>query len=271
MLKEHLESSLATAFKSLHGKLQTITTLCENDANKTALAVFLLRILRELRADLPDLESLKSFGLSIIPQLHDILIKSIVAEPTKFLAKSFHRKRVIGKLLWEGEPALPVQPSPSIFKFVHSLNSTMAAMGCDLWSPTAVGVLKKQLRAEIGRLWSEAITAEVPESGEVNGTYGKGDSASGEEEAPNGNGQVAPASPTQDYAEDNDILMQSLFDILVLGLFLGLSDKADDNGLQGLETNLMTRLSLGKSENQRLQQSSLEYWKRTNLMFGLLL
>lgn len=270
MLKQHLESTLVTAFKSLHDKLQMIVSSYEDDTRQTALTVFVLRILREIRADLPELGGLKSFGLSTIPQLQEFLIRSTIAEPIKLLTKSFHQKRVIGRLLWEGEPALPVQPSPSMFKFVHSLTSIMAGMGSDFWSPTAVHGLKKQLRADIGSLWSDVITSRDLDKKEVDGNSGKDNNVSGEEEAPNGVGELAPTSPTRN-ADGDDILMQSLFDVLVLGLFLKSSDIADEDGLQGLETKLRTRLSVEKPKYQRLQQGSMEYWKRTNLMFGLLL
>jgi hypothetical protein len=90
------------------------------------------------------------------------------------------RKRVVGRALWEGTPELPVHPSPAAFKFLHSLISSMATAGSDLWSPVAVAVLKRHLRDDLAEQWSPVLDS-MDTKGEIQTNGHKSDDNSSED------------------------------------------------------------------------------------------
>jgi hypothetical protein len=181
-------------------------------------------------------------------------------------SKSFHRKKVAGRSLWEGNPELPVQPSPATFKLLNGLTLAMAKAGGDLWSPNAIAVLKKHLRRELSSSWSKALKEhEEKAASKVNGASTNGDVESEEpkEEAQSNGIEVI------DPAQRKEVLTQSLFDVLLLQSSFELPNVADDE-LQKLAGKLEEQIELDSAARKRLQQGAKEYWKRTSLLFGLL-
>lgn len=286
MLQERMDTSLEQAYKALHQKIGTLLNTHKESEHAGPIAIFLLRVLRDIRAGLPRRPDLKSFGLSIIPDMHAILATSVSSTAILSLTNSITaRKRVIGRALWEGTPELPIHPSPAAFKFLHSLTSSMTTAGSDLWTPAAVTVLKWHLRETLGREWSLVLNA-MDKEGEVQANGHKSDDP--EEDA---NGTEAEASqdaqldgtPKSTEADQKtrrqEILIQSLFDIYLLERALLLPDSSSRNGADTasskdgfveLEESLKSRVDLSSTEVQRLQRGAQEYWKRTGLLFGLL-
>ena len=271
MLQDHLDSSLEKAYVELDEQISTLQATYKDSEHIGPISIYILRILRDIRTELPKNASLRNFGLSLVPPLHEQLASTASAEPLQVFAKSFGRKRVAGRALWEGNPELPVQPSPATFKFHHSLAQAMAQAGADLWSPAAVRVLKQHLRSKLGREWSASLKAQkTKDSTQINGVKTNGTTTNGDinssdplEAEPNGK------SDAELDSQKMDVLIQSLFDILVLQSSLELSSGTEDD-LQALAKTVEVQVELEALAKKRLHNAAKEYWKRTGLLFGLL-
>jgi hypothetical protein len=149
----------------------------------------------------------------------------------------------------------------------------MGNAGSDLWSPAAVIVLKHYLRTELGSRWIEILgTVDVDKSAQANGHSSEDVEETKKSETPKDAQSNGDINTTQlGLTAERDILIQSLFDVLVLQQCLNVdgSGHAGDN-LAGLEKTLRTHANLEDPLTHRLQQTAQEYWKRTSLLFGLL-
>jgi conserved oligomeric Golgi complex subunit 1 len=272
MLQDRLNESLSKAYRALHEKMASLITAYGDSEHIGQISVYLLRIIRDIRSELPKNLSSQSFGLSLVPALHERLAITVSGAPLKAFGGKFARKRIAGRALWEGDPELPVQPSPSTFKFLHSLLLVMAKAGGDLWSPTAVRVLKRHLRAQLGQRWTAALKAqEEKRSARVNGNATNGDIGAEHED----NLKITEHKDKPEVIElenTKDMLKQTLFDVLVLQSALDFAELASESedGLKALEETLYSKVDLDPGSRKRLQQVAKEYWKRTNLLFGLL-
>jgi hypothetical protein len=225
------------------------------------MSVYLLRTIRDIRSMLPKDLSSQSFGLSLVPNLHGRLAESVSGASLEEFGGRMIRKKVAGRALWEGDPELPVQPSPSTFKFLHSLLLDMGRAGADLWSPTAIRVLKRHLRTELGRRWAAALKKQEEKySSQVNGNATNGEVDAEHEES----------TKIIQHGDTREILTQTLFDVLVLQSALDSSELASEDELKALEGTLHSTLDLSPGLRKRLEQAAKEYWKRTSLLFGLL-
>jgi hypothetical protein len=271
MLQEHLDSSLERAYSDLDEHIKTLLNTYKDDEHIGHMSIYVLRILRDIRTELPKNPALQKFGLSLVPSLHEKLASTTSAESILIFAKTFSRKRVAGRALWEGDPELPVQPSPATFKFHHNMVQAMAQAGADLWGQNAVAVLKRHLRSELGRQWNASLTIqEQDHETKVNGVKTNGTTTNGDvestddsEASQNGSNEVL------DSHKRKDVLIQSLFDISVLQSSLEVSSTTEDE-LHALIHTVELQLELGSSARKRLHNSAKEYWKRTGLLFGLL-
>ncbi|EGS20721.1 uncharacterized protein CTHT_0025570 [Thermochaetoides thermophila DSM 1495] len=263
-LSNHLTHLLAKAFGKLSEQLSSLWDAQKEGPNSGAVAAYLLRVLRDIRARLPDhelekLEQVKNFGLAMVPSLHEALAKAVSVGPLDELSTvTLTRRTVAGRALWEGEPELPCSPSPGAFKFLRNLTVAMRDAGADLWSLAAVAVLKKHLVPEISKAWVEALeglssndnNAQVGESGGEKGS-------AGEKESNN----------VTSIEVHHDLLVQWLLDIHYLRLFLGPSEEL----FKELEDAVWKKTALDKTAIEtRLAKTSQDYHKRTTLLFGLL-
>lgn len=290
MLQDHLGSGLEKAYKELHEKIASLLSTYQDSEYSGPISVYLLRITRDIRLEMPKNTALRQFGLSLIPTLHEQLASTTSLASLEAFTKATKTGRVAGRALWEGEPELPVQPSPSTFKLLHSLATSMAKTGCDLWSPAAVIVLKRQVDSELADRWSAALK-EQKESKEikVNGTTSNGDATAEEhtegadgvasEHSPDSNAtngvetvEAPKATEVVDPDVQRDLAIQFLFDVLLLQSAFETPEPAasSENGLKKLETTLESQTDLDAASSERLQQSAKEYWKRISLLFGLL-
>jgi hypothetical protein len=278
MLQAHLDTSLEKAYADLHDRTASLLATYQESEKIGRISIFILRIIRDLRTELPKNASLRNFGLQLVPSLHGRLASTISGDSIETFAKTITKNRVTGRVLWEGNPELPVQPSPSSFKFLHNLALAMTNAGSDLWSPTAVSVLKRYLREEIGHRWAASLRAlEVKQSSKVNGetTKAQDGGLSDETNGTTVNCELEAEGHKANEAAVNDdkrkeILIQSLFDVLVLQCSFEVSETTHEDGLRVLESTLESRLELEAASRKRLQQAAKDYWKRTSLLFGLL-
>ncbi|KAK3340664.1 hypothetical protein B0H65DRAFT_498535 [Neurospora tetraspora] len=333
-LTTHLSDSLLKAFAALDEHLTDLWNQQREGPNNGQIAMYLLRLLRDIRSRLPteqqqpqippgagaseegSISSIKAFGLPTIPSLHSSLARTVlVSSVDEFVTVALARKTVVGRALWEGSPELPTSPSPGMFRFLRNLSAAMADAGADLWSPAAVRELKRAVRGEVCRVWLEAARGvlsegegggegdaekvaggsdkkedegekdddeevkEVKEEGDNSGEEGKegnGEEAKTEEDKPSEEQQQqakeeAEKLKKQEAAEKanqqrRDLFVQWLFDIIYLGIFLD-GSKGDFNEIAN---TVFQHSGLDPGAKGRLVKAAQEYYKRTQLLFGLL-
>ncbi|KAJ4391992.1 hypothetical protein N0V93_005612 [Gnomoniopsis smithogilvyi] len=161
-LQSRLGEALAKAFKELEKQLSSLWEKEKDGENSGKIAMYLVRILRDIRAKLPKLPTVRSFGLEMVPSLQEKIASTVVIEPViDFADNSLTRKLVVGRSLWEGNPELPTSPSPGVFRLLRNLSLAMSDAGTDLWSPSAVSILKKLVGKELSSHWTKALEAHL--------------------------------------------------------------------------------------------------------------
>ena len=255
MLQDRLESSLERNYKELHDKISALLTTYEEDEQIGQISIYVLRVIRDIRAELPKNPSLRSFGLSLVPSLHEKLANTVSSDAVEAYSKTFSRKRVPGRALWEGSPELPVQPSPATFKFFRNLSLEMGKAGSDLWSPNAVKVLKHHLRVELNEHWISQLKSNQEET-KVDDTK------------VNGEAETEKEDDEETAKRKREVLVQSLFDLFVLRNSLSVNENGDE--LENVASGIEAMLDLDVDSKKRMQQSAREYWRRAGLLFGLL-
>ncbi|KAL8336283.1 hypothetical protein RB601_000211 [Gaeumannomyces tritici] len=303
LLHDRLGECLREAFAELDAEFGKLWAGVEGGGGEQA--VYFIRVLRDVRSRLPDVEKAKALGLSLIPALHDRVARTAAQSPlAEFSGRALTRRTVAGRALWEGaDPDLPTSPSPGALGLLRDLAGSMQESGTDVWSPAAVAALKAHLRKRLREVWTGALRrTEQPEqegkSGDKTddpssdhddgGGAEKPDgveekASSGEEENPDGGdaqAEDAPATEQDDAGREapmslesrRDLLVQWTFDIALLRCSMGAPpDPSSQDELEQLEEDVYQRSGLESgAARQRLARSAQEYWKRTNLLFGLL-
>ena len=270
-LRHELSTSLTTAFNSLESSLKVPPPSSINE-HSGRMSVYLLRILRELRQQLPFAYQDPNLGLGSIPLLHNILARAALADPWEECRRRRRRSsnKVAGRKLWEGDPELPVLPSPWAFRFLKDLTESMAEFGVDVWSSAATDVLKETLRLMIASEFKES----PPDfTSKTNGHPTVKTNGETEQETNAVNGTSRPPSPptTSPDKNDGDIRIQRLFDSLYLSHATALKTKeTDKDAMEILTGQLRDRAHLENEGPERMEKSAEEYWKRTGMLFGLL-
>ncbi|KAH6664396.1 hypothetical protein F5X68DRAFT_217832 [Plectosphaerella plurivora] len=280
-LRDALESALERGFQELDVEVATSweTSSSALATSSGRMAMFVIRVLRDIRAGMPQYNSVaaKQFGFTTVPLLHARLAETIAASPVEaFTSTLLTQKLVIGRALWEGAIELPIQPSPHAFKLLRDASQAMAEAGMDLWSLAAVDAVKKQLRVEISKAWRQAIdnlSTDVPTSNAAHTHHTQHD-----DETDNGSpagaadsgGTPERTSKSVGEQEKQELMIQWLFDISFLRLCLG-STAEGPGEFSGLEERVVAEGSqLDESAKQRIVKSAQAYWKKTSLLFSIL-
>ncbi|KAF2233085.1 hypothetical protein EV356DRAFT_503930 [Viridothelium virens] len=296
ILETRLEDSVSEAFGQLRQDLSHVEQTLADEQQGGEKAVFLLRVLRELRQQMPRLGSALASSFS-----RSLQESSVEATCRRLLAvsvcdgpiDSFHQsvRQYLGqphapaKELWEGNPALPVQPSSAVFKFMRALMANMSHAGHDLWNPSTVHTLKLHLvnvrTASLLEVASSPTLEETPltngdtqveahedvrpEDGPLN------DEDNGTEESQQV-GDVA-SSATDSAIRSQESYLQLLFDLFYLHSALQTKVEgslADTDQNETIIAELSTKGDINKAAQQRLQKSAADYWKKSYLLFALL-
>ncbi|CAJ2507040.1 Uu.00g082260.m01.CDS01 [Anthostomella pinea] len=272
LLHKRLNATLEKAFSDLDEQLTSLWQARKDGAGSGQIATYLLRILRDIRSRLPDIEGVKSFGLDNVSSLHEKLAAHVSVTPIEeFTSTALTRKRVAGRALWEGEPSLPAQPSPGAFSLLRKLVMSMGDSGLDLWTPAAVQTLKHVFGKQLAEAWREELNArfaeiEVPET--------QADKDDSDEDKSSQDAEGCPAETDEKppkVADDQkrDVLIQWLYDIHLLQHCLG-TEEGSNETLKELAAEVLKGTGLENEAEGRLAKTSQEYWKRTSLLFGLL-
>ena len=250
-LNTALETALRTATQQFHQTLYEIAAKLSppESAPATQHPTSLLLLLRTLRHihNRNTTSSHLAFPTSLIRTLHRHLASSVAARPCTALASSLRRmNRKTGlaeRALWEGEPRLPVQPGPGVFRLLRGLMAGMEEVGADIWGRGAV----EEVKGVVG----EAVR------GIVRGWVDKGVLGDGDDDG-DGEGR-------------REAVTQVLFDVLYLQCAMGVGRSlGDERGLEGLVDELVERVGMDEAAMSRLRKSAAEYWKKSYLLFALL-
>ncbi|KAL7788317.1 hypothetical protein V8C37DRAFT_388676 [Trichoderma ceciliae] len=157
-LQQKLDTSLDASFEALEKELQQLWEGKSESGSSSAIAMYLIRVLRDIRRQLPQRGTIKDFGLSRVPALHQTIIISASASPLdEFVTAGLSGRVAIGRPLWEGDPPLPNQPSPEAFQFLHGLLLSLSDAGVDLWTAAAMSSLKKHVSQRLCEAWNQEL------------------------------------------------------------------------------------------------------------------
>ncbi|KAJ5375536.1 hypothetical protein N7517_007542 [Penicillium concentricum] len=276
-LSDSLQSAVRDAFANLQTSLSSAFKSFES-SHSSEKATFLLRLIRLVRRDIPAgfVSGDFVFSNEILPALQKLLAAEVVAKAgslslvpsPKTNPQTGKIKTVPGRSLWEGEPAIPVQPSASSFKLLRRLTSSMDTCGLDLWDPSTVQALKQELKMKLEAVISSALddldSEDPPSKAEIkddqpaaNGDEDKEDETSEKPET---------QSPDLDQFEGlRDWKVQLFFDSLYLSQMLG-----ERNQLAGVVERAQKSSGSSVETVKTIKKLATEYWTRTELLFGLL-
>lgn len=249
--EQKLRESTTEAFEKAYESIEKASS------TQSEQAAFFIRILRELdlrRSTLSDrLSATKDANVfnhtALALNLHTTLSEQASYVALNDFSEALSKQSTVATSLWDGTPALPTQPSPATFRFLTALQTRMAEMGEDMWSVRAVEAVKNH----IGRSLADVLNMFPPEQEAVST---KSDEASD---------AVEPAEKTVNHVKE--LRVQRFFDALYL---LSALDSKPRDVLKGTLSTLQKTAEIDAAAEQRMEKSAAEYWKRTNLLFGLL-
>ncbi|KAG9692315.1 hypothetical protein KCU95_g13822, partial [Aureobasidium melanogenum] len=273
-LQKLLASEKAKTLKDAYENIQSYV-------ERKGRTVRTLRLVRELAHQASRGETQSSSSKppsSLVQKLHEMLAEQV-------LEKSQGQNRATAKLfvhppytaLWEGSPPLPVQPSPACFRYLHETCRTMKTVGSDLWTPPAVSILKSRLQKTI----LDSLNDNLLNTSNTNGSTTTTDSTNGDNEvnpADKSEGEVVKegnetdtTTPSNSSGEQGPKLIQAIFDLLYLDKVLSVSKPSIKTpGFDDVIKDLRHKTELEDASLERLRKSSGDYYKRTYLLFGLL-
>ncbi|KAL4927464.1 uncharacterized protein BDV17DRAFT_266302 [Aspergillus undulatus] len=271
-LWDALEAAVKHAFDVLQSSFGDIYKSIGN-FNRGERAAYMLKLIRLVRRDLPKefISREAHFSKDIVPGLQDILATEVIAatRPLSFANLISSRGKMLsGRTLWEGEPELPVQPSPYTFRYLRRMVESMDLHGHGLWDTSTVQVLHHSLQKELAERITQFLNSlESPAStGEAEQ---KTESEDGKPTTQTENEQSESSEkPTGSHL--HDLKLQLYFDTMLLSN-ASTNKETQSNPLQEAAEKLQTSFgpeaeSISKTMDQRAQ----EYWTRTRLLFGLL-
>jgi hypothetical protein len=264
-LYQEQKSAVAQAFVNLQSSFRSATGVF-GSSYKSDKAAFLLRVIRDLRREVPtdvlqdeDID----FASDVVPGLQDILATDVVTRVAPLKMQAAHH--LPGRTLWEGKPELPVQPLPFTFQFLRRLTETMEESGTDLWNPCSVRVLKEKLN----QATSDSFLAELEGLQNPNRRHEKEVVNS----QPNGETDNEPDESQPDNSpignDLRDLKIQLLLDAFYLREALSV-EAGETDALKAVIDKLRNEIEESSEIIETLQKAANEYWKRTELLFGLL-
>ncbi|KAG6220751.1 hypothetical protein E4U34_002665 [Claviceps purpurea] len=295
-LQDTLDETLDASFAALEKHIQQLWDQHSEHTSSGAMAIYLIRVVRDIRAHLPDRPAVKSFGMSMVPGWHS-RVAALAWRPAAatFISKGLSDKSVVMRPLWEGQPLLPGQPSPSVSHLLRDLSLAMTDLGVDLWTPAATGTLKKQLGESLCEAWRKELEDVLSMDGEGDtrkqveeeDTEDKEKGEEGEQgdrdqdkdasksnkpnDKPNDQRKEEPAEPneTSPTGKVHDICTQWLFDVSLLQCCIGKTQGDTASHYAELAEQLAQQSGLDEPARKKVAKMAGNYWRRINLLFGL--
>ena len=301
-LQHALRENLSVAFAELEKLLSTSASDLQPE-HRGHQAVFILRVIREIRMHQPASHRSAPLGENLVPKLFSNIAVAALGKPyetcSKRLDKHSHSTNFPARALWEGAPEIPVLPSPWAYRLLMQLTQSMAGFGADVWSSDAVKTLKAEALAQLIKLLERKPESPIPSTnGVVHGDHkpeavingdDQGDAKSGQDETESieddrestndatsteqaqTNGKVVAAVDSRQTLEFlRERNTQKLFDVLYLSNALSVSDTSISKDMERVQKSLLEDISLDVKVTERMKKGAVEYWRRTSLLFGLL-
>lgn len=250
--------------KAAASSLQRAYKQIEEMVESTTYPALLIRVVRDvdqrrraLSYVLEKIDDQSKASKTFVAALHRKVAAKVCDEPLQRYSESRTRAVVA---LWDGSPALPVQPSPASYRLIKDLHRQMSDVGFDLWSLDAVQMLKTIVGERLEYQLSSVVIDEPQEPPKNDLSNGHAAEAEAEREGSNAE------APSGD--ENRNRLVQTLFDLLYLQRII--TTGSQDERLGRVIVELRKRVDLEDTANERLKRSANEYWRRTHLLFGLL-
>jgi hypothetical protein len=264
--------ALEASFTSLQKGLEDLIdkTVKSDDSDILTKRIAYLRILRELlrqgigegfrtKVDLKATIDQRKL-LLLQEKIATHAVESSISSFKVSLKKVVSFKSMPGKLLWQGSPPLPVQPSPATYRLLQNLSTEMSNLGPDIWAAGTVSVLKRQTAKLIDPVVTSSGLLDAPSTA-VNGSK--------EDEPTEESSEESTEKETEAKEAWNDKLTQLYFDVAYIASALA-ADNAPAGQLENTLKSIQQKASLAATDATRLEKSAFEYWKRTYLMFALL-
>ncbi|KAL8933318.1 MAG: hypothetical protein Q9211_005844 [Gyalolechia sp. 1 TL-2023] len=307
LLQETLDDALKQNFQMLDHLMQTHAQNLDNnridDVEAGHKSCFLLRASQDITTKLPASYPRPENTANYIAILHARIAKSALQQPLsrcqRRFRKSLRQKQLRTRILWDGDPQLPVLPSPYAFRLLHETIKSMTAFGADIWTPRATGILKHQLRDAVASIMNVApedtrqVNGHGPKSNGskdnegMNSHKDNSGSASPKEEDPEDkedeeredregaqtakpNGEC-PSKP-EGLSEDviREMRIQRLFDVLYLQNAASIKGSDGEDALDRTRNGIGLSVALTDRDLNRMKKSADGYWKRTEWLFALL-
>ncbi|OJJ43818.1 hypothetical protein ASPZODRAFT_102627 [Penicilliopsis zonata CBS 506.65] len=269
LLWDALKEAIGKSFENLQAAFGTAFDMFET-SNQSGKSTFMLRLIRQIRRDAPAefMEKRFIFAQSIVPALQKMLTTEVVNRTDVQKLNFGNAKRVPGRTLWEGEPSLPSQPSPNAFRYLRRLMSLLEELGQDLWDPSTMQVLRDILDTELSATFKAAYgnTCKPPATA-TNEQHQPAELETTDKPDRSVDDQDSQDTRTEDHIRD--IRIQLLFDILFLQNALA-PPAAASTKLGDMVVEIKDSLDLDSTTTEGLKKTATEYWKRTQLLFGLL-
>ena len=283
-LQEWLKASLSEAYNHLERTIDDLLPQ-KGDEFRSPKSCFLLRIWRELRQHTPSSYSNLTFGLSSVASLYTTNAEEVLHPPSQKCSRRLQRLFEIDRLptrpLWEGDPQLPVLPSPWTHRLLLDLVESMTACGSDIWSPQATQTLKKALIVRISPLIEKLAFDDRPSliNGHVNGPTSKDELREAQKEQPpspdpieenpttspiknqsNGHFPTNSTPSAQPANHLSDLKTQTLFDIsyLINATSIKVLSPAE-NALLSLQGRLVEDIALEAKSIERIEHIAIDY------------
>ncbi|KAI4233066.1 MAG: hypothetical protein LQ349_004619 [Xanthoria aureola] len=209
LLHKTFEDDLEDSFRMLCDRMNDYAKnlqTYDGEGTSAQKSAFLLRVWRDIASRLPSIYRDVPFESPFTPLFQTQVSKTVLQKPIahcdKRISKRLQDKQFQARILWEGNPPLPVLPSPWAFRFLHETVKSMTDFGVDIWTPQAADILKQQTRDALAPIVK--ILPRLPR--QVNGHDANGESKidDGEEssQTPEEGAEVGPQD--QDHEKDEE-------------------------------------------------------------------
>ncbi|GAD91518.1 conserved hypothetical protein [Paecilomyces variotii No. 5] len=277
VLQEEQKSAVSQAFIDLQSSFREIVGNF-GTSRQSEKAAFVLRLIRDIRRDAPN-EFLAGdfiFAQEIVPELQETLATAVASQVDPLTIKlrlTGQGQKIPGRTLWEGETELPVQPSPAVFKYLRRLHAAMEQHGPDLWNPSSTVVLKKTLvkhTSESLRSTYEFLNTANASTANSSTSSDNSNSEESETDKDNSNSSDSNQKPLSPELL-HDWKIQLIFDSIYLQKAFAVKDVPGiKDELSTLTETIQEDADPKKEFSKGLTKAAQEYWKRTELLFGLL-
>lgn len=278
LLQKELQASLEVSFAQFETSMRTQVAK-HDDLQHSQKSVFLLRVWREIRQQLPSNYRNLDIGIEAISNLQLIVAQLAIKAPLRACKRRIFTSTQNGhnlwRPLWEGDPKLPIIPSSWVFRLIHDIVSSMKRIGSDIWSVKAVNIVKNQLRVDLVSYLRDPKRS-ISSTSQVKETLVDGSDESRsdlESDSNTTNKRITNGERHTLDASHDDGNIQRLFDLFYLihattqkGEHI--DQEVDD--LVQLRDVIEKELHLEEGSQRRMRRDAEDYWRRTSMLFALM-